>query len=303
MEDQSVNGDIWNKQASLLLNKFGWKNIGDHDIDIKGSDDKIFGIDTLMTFETPLKTMPQSVILEAKRYKSTSFQPSFLQAWVKRIDEKLVALRDSSDLFEMFPILESCTAFDVGVILIWFSDTDEYKAFRPTFIRALESVSISWRERKAGKSSIFVLDNSRIMRLCALEKKVSELGDSFRFCYTPAFQSGKMAESSHTLTIEYAISDVVLGIVEEKGEDVPVVFYFGENNLKSFKMLGNALSRTYIWEKRKMLRLYLYESDIEIRKIRPSIKEMFSGIDDVKIEFLDKSNELPSYLKNIMTDE
>ena len=105
MEDQGVNGDIWNKQATELLTRLGWKNIGDHDIDIKGGDKDKYGIDTLMTYVTPLKNRPQSVILEAKRYVTNSFQAGHLQAWIKRLDEKLVALRDSSNLFELFPEL------------------------------------------------------------------------------------------------------------------------------------------------------------------------------------------------------
>lgn len=303
MEDQGVNGDIWNKQATELLTRLGWKKVGDHDIDIKGSDNKKFGIDTLMTFTTPLKAMPQSVILEAKRYKTTSFQDGHLQAWIKRIDEKLVALRDSADLFELFPSLEDCTAFDVGVIVIWFSNTDDYKSFRPEFIKALEKVNVSWRERKAGRSSIFVMDNARILRLCALESTVTELGESFQFCYSPAFQDRRMEESSKTLTIEYMFSDVVLGIVKNNDEDEPVVFYFGETNTRSFSMLKNALTRTYVWKKGKNLHLYLYNSDIDIRKISPTIEDMFDGFEKVNIKFMNTSNELPSYLKNIATNE
>lgn len=303
MEDQGVNGDIWNKQATELLNRLGWNTIGDHDIDIKGNDKKKFGIDTLMTFKTPLKAMPQSVILEAKRYKTCSFQDTMLQAWIKRLDEKLVALRDSSDLFEMFPSLEDCTAFDVGVIVIWFSDTDAYKDFRPKFISALKKVNVSWRERKAGRSSIFVMDNTRILRLCALEKTIKELGDGFVFCYSPAYQDDKMEDNSNVLTIEYMFSDVILGNVTKDGQEEPVVFYFGENNTKSFCMLKSALTRTSIWKKGKKLHLFLYEAGIDIRKITPTIKDLFDGIENVEIKFMDTSNELPSYLKNIVTNE
>lgn len=302
MEDQNVNGNIWNKQATELLTRLGWKRVGDHDIDLKGSDKDKYGVDTLMTFETPLKSMPQSVILEAKRYLTTSFQAGHLQTWVKRLDEKLVALRESGDLFEMFPELEECTAFNVGLLVIWFSDIDEYKQFRPKFLQALEKVNVSWRERKAGKSAIFVIDNMRITRLCALEKAVKELGDSFEFTYPPAYNDRSLEQTSKTLTVEYMFSDVVIGSFMNTQEE-SVVFYFGENNTKSFTMLKNALTRTSVWKKGKPLHLYLYNSDIDLRKIKPSIENLFAGIGSINIKFMESNNDIPSYLKDIITDE
>lgn len=302
MEDQGVNGDIWNKQATELLTRLGWKNIGDHDIDIKGGDKDKYGIDTLMTYVTPLKNRPQSVILEAKRYVTNSFQAGHLQAWIKRLDEKLVALRDSSNLFELFPELENCTTFDVGLLVIWFSNTDDYKEFRPKFLQALEKVNVSWRERKAGSSSIFVLDNTRITRLCALVKAVGDLGKNFKFSYPTAYNNGCLDQDNEVLTVEYMFSDVVIGSVYNDKEE-SVVFYFGENNMKSFKMLKNALMRTNVWKKDRPLNLFLYNSDIDIRKIKSNIKDLFGDIGEINIKFMESNNELPSFLKDIITDD
>ena len=59
MEDQHYNGDEWNKQIVKLLTLFGWIHIGDYDMDVKGSDGEKMGIDAIMQFDTPLKSMPQ----------------------------------------------------------------------------------------------------------------------------------------------------------------------------------------------------------------------------------------------------
>lgn len=69
MEDQGVLGTIWNKEATRLLSLFGWNTIGDYDMDVQGKDDKQYGIDTLITFKTPLKNNKQIAILEAKDMK------------------------------------------------------------------------------------------------------------------------------------------------------------------------------------------------------------------------------------------
>lgn len=92
MEDQHYNGDIWNKEAFTLLSLFGWSKIGDYDMDVSGDDEKKMGIDTIVSFETPLKTRPQLIILEAKRYLTTSFNKSYLQEWINRLDTKLLKL-------------------------------------------------------------------------------------------------------------------------------------------------------------------------------------------------------------------
>lgn len=302
MEDQSVNGSIWNKQASTLLDQLGWDVVSDHDIDIKGSDEKKHGVDTLMTYKTPLKVRPQSVILEAKRYETKNFHAKLLQEWIDTLDKKLVTLRNSADLFELYPRLEECSVFDVGVIVIWFYDVDNYKTFRPKFLEALKTVNVSTRERKAGRSSIFVLDNTRILRLCALKKAVDKLGDSFYFRYAPAFQSGKPDEPIKTLTIEYIFSDVVLGSLKTDKEE-SVVFYFGDNNMRSFEMLKSALRSTFVWKKDSPLHLYLYNSEIEVRKIIPRIKDLFDEVGTVDVQFMETNNDLPADLKNIISDE
>ena len=95
MEDQHYNGDIWNQEIVRLFQKFGWNRIGDFDMDVVGSDNSKMGIDTVLMFDTPLKSKPQLAILEAKRYLTTSFSKALLQEWLNRLDSKLLKLRNS----------------------------------------------------------------------------------------------------------------------------------------------------------------------------------------------------------------
>lgn len=293
MEDQSINGGIWNKQLSKLLNLLGWETVGDHEIDIKGSDGEKYGIDTLMTYETPLKNMPQSVIVEAKRYLTTSFNASLLQKWVDRIDDKLVALRNSSDVVELFPTLSDCTQFDVGLIAIWFHNVNDYKEFQPSFKTALQNVSISGRERKIGKNIIYVIDNTRIMRMCALYD-VMKTWNNFSFYYDPEFTGGKPAEEKKVLTPEYMFSDIILGINKKES----IVFYFGTVDDPHIRMLKAALKKTTLWVANKPLTIYLYHTDIDVRKNKNSFKEIFN---EMKVTFKSMTEllDLPGYLKEI----
>ena len=75
------------------------------------------------------------------------------------------------------------------------------------------------------------------------------------------------------------------------------------NNMKSFKMLKNALMRTNVWKKDRPLNLFLYNSDIDIRKIKSNIKDLFGDIGEINIKFMESNNELPSFLKDIITDD
>ena len=79
MEDQHYNGDVWNHEVFALLKMFGWKRIGDYDMDMQGDDGEKMGIDTIVKFDTPLKNKPQLAIIEAKRYETKNFNKTMLQ--------------------------------------------------------------------------------------------------------------------------------------------------------------------------------------------------------------------------------
>ena len=307
MEDQHYNGDVWNHQASALLEMFGWKRIGDYDMDVEGSDGNKMGIDTILTFETPLKIKPQLAILEAKRYKTTSFNKNLLQEWVERLDKKLLKLRNSASFLEKFPNVENCSASDTGVIAIWFSDTDNYKSFYPKFIESLTQISISTRTRKAGISKIYVIDNTRFMRLFALQTATRNIKENsegeFKFLYSPKYISNATLTRLNTLTIEYMFSDIVFAEMKKASKTVSYIFYFGQNDLNSFRLLREAYSKTVLWDKSIEIFLYVYNTDDEFRKIEHDIKEhVFDGF-QISVKRMSCNNAIPDFLLNLTEDE
>jgi hypothetical protein len=61
---------------------------------------------------------------------------------------------------------------DLGIIAIWFHDTDNYKAFYPDFLKALQGIKVSNKPRKGGYNKICVIDNTIILKLCSLHMAI-----------------------------------------------------------------------------------------------------------------------------------
>lgn len=300
MEDQHYNGDIWNKEVYALLSLFGWSKIGDYDMDVQGEDSSKMGIDTIVSFETPLKTRPQLAILEAKRYCTTSFNKSCLQDWINRLDSKLLKLRNSSEFKQRFPSVENCTIADTGIIAIWFSDTDNYKSFHNKFIEAMRQISMSSRQRKAGINKIYVLDNTIFMKLFALQDAIRELGNETKlsFLYASRFINGEPISRNRVLTIEYIYSDIIFAESGKGDEHKAFIFYFGQLNYHSFELVYNAYSNTSLYDKDIPIFLYVYNKDNEFRKLEPDIKErIFDGF-TITIKYMVSNNNIPSYIQN-----
>lgn len=308
MEDQSYDGGEWNRQAFALFQKFGWNRIGDRDMDVLGEDDSKMGIDTIVQYDTPLKTRPQVAILEAKHYLTTSFNKSKLEDWISRLDTKLTKLRNSEPFKDRFPQVEECTVLNTGIIAIWFYDTDAYPAFNATFKSILKQISISGRHRKAGLSNIFVLDNERFMRLFALSGELDHInknGDTeFNFVYSQAFTSGHPVKRIPILTIEGVFSDVVLG--EEKkrdGSQKSHIFYFGKNDYKSIQTLKYIFAKTVNYTTDIPVELHIFDVDPEFRKIEDDVKNnIFDGF-KISIRKMGKNQNLPTFMLNIDDDE
>ena len=307
MEDQHYNGDIWNREAFALLKKFGWNRIGDYDMDVKGEDGKKMGIDTIVRFDTPLKAKPQLAVLEAKRYETKNFSKVLLQDWIESLDKKLLKLRNSAPFVEKFPDVDNCTISDVGIIAIWFSDTENYKSFYPKFNEALAQVSVSTRTRRAGVNKIYVLDNTRFMRLFALQNAISNIKDKesgdFNFLYSPRYISGLPLDRKKALTIESIFSDIIFAEFKCGTETTSYIFYFGQLDLNSFRFLKNAYSKTSLWDKNIKIILYVYDADDEFRKIENDIKtDIFEGF-NVSIMKMARNNNIPDFLLNLTENE
>ena len=142
------------------------------------------------------------------------------------------------------------------------------------------------------------------MKLFALQTAIRELShrDNFRFLYSPRFCEDRPTERQSTLTIEYMFSDIVFAEqeIEEEGKrkELSYIFYFGDLNYNSFKMVKAAYSKTVNWDKRKEIILYVYNTDEEFRKIEPDIKErIFSGF-NISIRKMQCINTIPNYIIN-----
>jgi len=98
-EDQGVNGDLWNDQATKLLEAFKWETIGDSNVDLINDIGEKHGVDRLAIYKESHKSdSNEFVVVEAKRYKTTSFKHDSLDIWVKTLDNKITNLKNSVEL-------------------------------------------------------------------------------------------------------------------------------------------------------------------------------------------------------------
>lgn len=303
-EDQGVNGTIWNKEAIAIFSKFGWGSIGDIDMDIKGDDDKSYGVDSLLKISSPLSPLPLLAILEAKRYATTSFSASILQQWVDRLDQKLNKLKFSEEFKYKFPIVDDCRKMNIAIIAIWFHDIREYQLFQDKFMDSMKNLQVSNRTKKGGYNKILIIDNMIIMKLCslyqAIESYKKEKKSSISFLYPSTINNGKATDRSNIISLEYITSKVILAEAkDDKGNKENIVFYFGLITLEAFKLLREQLSGYSVLDKERSLVLYLYDADIEYRKIKPEIEKIFSDVQYFSIKMMDSLTDLPGDIKTI----
>ena len=243
-EDSQYKGELWNKRAIKLLNLFSWDMIGDSGMDLEGSDGEKYGIDSLYSFKDPAKDIPESLILEAKSYKTTSFSKSKLQEWIDRLNIKILELRNSEYLIERFPIFKDISTLKIGLIFIWFDDIENYKEYRQKFLEILSEIKVSSRTFRNGVyNKIYVIDNDLISKLCSLYTVVREFNENFKFYYPSAFIHERAVQRSAVLSLDYFFSKFILGQLKSSGKryDTNIVFYWGELDVRSFEMLKSIL--------------------------------------------------------------
>lgn len=302
-EDSQYKGELWNKRAIKLLNLLSWDMIGDSGMDLEGSDGKKYGIDSLYSFKDPAKDIPESLILEAKSYKTTSFSKSKFQEWIDRLNVKILELRNSEYLIERFPIFKDISTLKIGLIFIWFDDIENYKVYRPEFLEILSEIKVSSRTFRNGVyNKIYVIDNDLISKLCSLYTVIKEFGENFKFYYPSAFIHERAVQRSAILSLDYFFSKFILGQLKSSGKryDTNIVFYWGELDMRSFEMLKSILkSYSFVDQEFKLL-IYKYKrDDDEFRKILPQIKKSYENENiEFDIKEMNSCTELPTFIIN-----
>ena len=302
-EDSQYKGELWNKRAIKLLNLFSWDMIGDSGMDLEGSDGEKYGIDSLYSFKDPAKDIPESLILEAKSYKTTSFSKSKLQEWIDRLNIKILELRNSEYLIERFPIFKDISTLKIGLIFIWFDDIENYKEYRQKFLEILSEIKVSSRTFRNGVyNKIYVIDNDLISKLCSLYTVVREFNENFKFYYPSAFIHERAVQRSAVLSLDYFFSKFILGQLKSSGKryDTNIVFYWGELDVRSFEMLKSILKSYSFVDQEFKLVIYKYKrDDDEFRKILPQIKKSYENENiEFDIKDMNSCTEVPTFIIN-----
>lgn len=295
-EDQGVNGDKWNDYVIHLLSQFGWEQVGDTNMDLKGEDDQSGGIDAIMIYEQPGKSLKRSVIVESKRYKKSSYSANKLYGWLSVLNNKLDFFRNSEAILEQYPFLQDCEEIKHGIIFNWITDADDdfLDLYKKHFLAYPNKTSATLR----GGKRISVLNNERINKL----RSILEVMESrpCRFFYPSQLTGTNSGAYKEVLTLEYMFSNIILA--EESNNNAnKIVFYFGEMTYEALRILSECLNLyQFLIEDTKMT-IYYYQDDDNIRKIIPSVKEkLFPKVDvsfEVLLEF--QINKEPKFNKKI----
>ena len=300
-EDQGVNGDIWNDEASILFQKLGWTTVGDANIDVKTTEEDFRGLDRMLKYSDAVRHgSMQGFFLEAKRYKTTSYNKNKLEEWINVLNKKLHIIKNSEEFHSTYPGMEE-TILRQGVIVIWFSNIQEYVNYESTFREHLAKVKLPGKSSSNTLNKIFVLENREILRLSSVVdtvQKYNTLNRGELFFYYPSSSRLKNpADISKVLSIEYIYSKFILSqSIDESGKEYYVVFYFGTLNLDSFKRLQSALYSFGYIHKFKPLTIYTYQRDDEFRKVRPDVESLFAEV-TFNLEEMELFSDLPTFLK------
>lgn len=256
-ERQGKLGDNWNVCAGCLLKSLGWQYIGDSNMDLPGSDDKEYGVDSIFKYAVAGKSRMQTVILESKRYQQTSIQSSTLQKWVERLKEKLSKLRNSKELSCLFSELEDCSPVDLGIIMCWVYDGNA-TYLNDIFQRYLDSTIITSGVKSGAYSRIMVLDNRRIVKLCSMIEELKKY-DDYDFVYPSGIIDNNVLIAHKVLSVEYMMSDIIIAEGIKDGKESSIVFYFGQITDRAVSSLLELLKMYQRIEDKKLLMIYYYD--------------------------------------------
>lgn len=311
-EDQGINGDKWTEEASALLKRLGWQKVADSNIDIEGIDGYKHGIDALFKYLDGFSREQQGVFLEAKRYLTTSFSGTKLHDWVDKLNQKILQLRRSEEFNHNYPAMAETNPQN-GLLVIWFSDVENYREFEPKFKKALSTVHVphSWR---SVCNRLFIFTNDDILRLCSLTHAINELNNRFvgdgkeqklTFYYPSSVSHRFLSQFSSVINIEYMFSKFLMAKSKSISLGISkiayLVFYFGNLDIKSFICLRSALlENNFPPDDDVELFIYCYRRDDEFRKIQPDVEAIFHDIGNLDIIFrtMDKYSDLPGWMKD-----
>lgn len=269
-EKQGKLGDNWNDHANRLVKLLGWDHIGDKNMDLKGNDGEEYGVDSILKYKVAGKDTLQTVLLESKRYAKTSIQSNTLSKWVKRLKEKLDGLRNSEELLKEFPEMDDCSQTNLGVIMLWVHDADE-SYLNGTFQHLLENTIITTGAKPGSYSRIMVLDNRRIVQLCAMREALKTF-DDFNFVYPAGIIENVAIEQTQVLSVEYMMSNIIIADAVKAGKTSSLVFYFGEICESNMSLLVKFLSQYQRIEKNKPLLIYYYDKSDTVLDVINSYK-------------------------------
>lgn len=269
-ERQGKLGDNWNDYANRLVKLLGWEHVGDKNMDLKGSDGEEYGVDSILKYKVAGKDTLQTVLLESKRYAQTSIQAATLPKWIKRLKEKLDGLKNSEELLKEFPELNDCSHTNLGIIMLWVHDADEIY-LNGTFQRHLENTIISTGAKAGYYSRIMVLDNRRIVLLCAMLDALKTY-DDFDFVYPSGIIDNVAIEHSKVLSVEYMMSNIIIARGEKEGKEFSLVFYFGEITEANMTLLTSFLSKYQRIDNKKPLLVYYYDKSDRVLDVVNSFK-------------------------------
>ena len=271
-ESQGKLGDSWNDCAGRLLKHLGWHLIGDSNIDLKGSDSKEYGVDSILKYTVAGKSMKQVAILESKRYAKASLQSGTLQKWLERLKDKLNALRNSKDMLAEFSTeMEDCLPVNLGVIMVWIHDADE-SYLNGTFQKFLENAIITTGAKADGYSRIMVLDNRRIVRLCSMAEALNKY-DSYSFVYPAGIVDNEIQVLNQVLSVEYMMSDIIIAKGVKNKKEKSLVFYYGKMTESSVSVLMDCLNVYQRAESATPLVIYYYDSNDDAINVINSYKK------------------------------
>lgn len=269
-EKQGKLGDNWNDCANRLVKLLGWEHVGDKNMDLKGSDGEEYGVDSILKYKVAGKETMQTVLLESKRYAKSSINANTLLKWIKRLKIKMDGLRNSEELLKEFPELDDCSQTNLGVVMLWVHDADE-SYLNGTYQHFLENTIISSGAKPGSYSRIMVIDNRRVVQLCAMHDALKSF-DDYTFVYPSGIIDNVAIEQSKVLSVEYMMSNIIIVEGIKEGKESSVVFYFGEVTETNMMLLMAFLSKYQRIKANAPLLIYYYDKSTSVIDVINSFK-------------------------------